>query len=151
MMPLGGFVSDRLTRSHGPHFGRRVVVMAGLALSAICTYLGTISQGTTAVVIFLSLAFGFAACCEGPFWAFLTDSGQSVGAASSILNTGAQVGGFFAPIATPYIAARWGWSWGLYVGSLFAILGIVAVYFVKSEGSLGVPLLRRSAGKGDMM
>ena len=85
-------------------------------------------------MIFLSLAFGFAACCEGPFWAFLTDSGQSVGAASSILNTGAQVGGFFAPIATPYIAARWGWSWGLYVGSLFAILGIVAVYFVKSEG-----------------
>jgi MFS family permease len=151
MMPLGGFVSDRLTRSHGPHFGRRVVVMAGLALSAICTYLGTISQGTTAVVILLSLAFGFAACCEGPFWAFLTDSGQSVGAASSILNTGAQVGGFFAPIATPYIAARWGWSWGLYAGSLFAILGIVAVYFVKSEGLPGVPLLRRGAAKGDMM
>ena len=28
-----------------------------------------------------------------------------VGAASSILNTGAQVGGFVEPIATPYIAA----------------------------------------------
>ena len=93
-------------------------------------------SGTTAVVFFLSLAFGFAACCEGPFWAFLTDTaGESVGAASSILNTGAQIGGFFSPMVTPYIAARLGWSWGLYAGSIFAILGIVALYFVKLQAS----------------
>ena len=36
---------------------------------------------------------------------------------------------------TPYIAARVGWSWGLYVGSLVAILGVVALYFVKLQGS----------------
>jgi MFS family permease len=136
MMPLGGFVSDRITRISGAHLGRRAVPMVGLTLSAVCTYLGTISSETSAVVFFLSLAFGFAACCEGPFWAFLTDTaGQSVGAASSILNTGAQIGGFFSPIMTPYIAARLGWSWGLYAGSLFAILGVVALYFVKLQES----------------
>ena len=96
MMPLGGFVSDRITRIYGAHLGRRVVPMVGLTLSAVCTYLGAVSNETGAVVFFLSLAFGFAACCEGPFWAFLIDtSGQSVGAASSILNTGAQIGGSF--------------------------------------------------------
>ena len=136
MMPLGGFVSDRITRTHGPQFGRRVVPMVALTLSAACTYLGTISSGTGSVVLFLSLAFGFAACCEGPFWAFLTDAaGENVGAASSILNTGAQIGGFFSPIATPYIAARAGWSWGLYVGALFAMLGVVALYFVRLQVS----------------
>ena len=51
-----------------------------------------------------------------------------MGAASSILNTGAQVGGFFAPILTPYIASRAGWSWGLYVGSMVAMSGVVAIY-----------------------
>jgi ACS family glucarate transporter-like MFS transporter len=136
MMPLGGLISDRITRAHGPQLGRRVVPMVGLTLSAVCTYLGVISAGTVAVVFFLSLAFGFAACCEGPFWAFLTDTaGESVGAASSILNLGAQIGGFFSPIVTPYIAARLGWSWGLYVGSLFAILGVIALYFVRLQRS----------------
>ena len=136
MMPLGGFISDRITRAHGAQLGRRVVPMVALTLSAACTYMGAISVGTTAVVFFLSLAFGFAACCEGPFWAFLTDTaGESVGAASSILNLGAQIGGFFSPVVTPYIAERLGWSWGLYAGSLFAILGVVALYFVRLQRS----------------
>jgi MFS family permease len=55
-------------------------------------------------------------------------AGERVGAASSILNTGAQVGGVFAPILTPYIASRAGWSWGLYVGNLVAMSGVVAIY-----------------------
>jgi len=52
-----------------------------------------------------------------------------VGGASSILNTGAQIGGFFAPILTPYIASRAGWSWGLYAGSIMALTGVLAIYF----------------------
>jgi ACS family glucarate transporter-like MFS transporter len=130
IMPLGGLVSDRLTRIYGPQFGRRLVPIVGLTLSAIFTYAGTVSSGIVAVVALLSLAFGLAACCEGPFWASVTEmAGEHVGGASSILNAGAQVGGVFAPILTPYIAARAGWSWGLYAGSLFALSGVVAIYF----------------------
>jgi MFS family permease len=130
IMPLGGVISDRLTRRYGPHVGRRMVPIAGLSLGAALLYFGTLSVGATAVMCF-SLAFGLAACCEGPFWATVTEiAGERVGAASSILNTGAQVGGFFAPILTPLIASRAGWSWGLYTGSLVAISGVIAVYFV---------------------
>ena len=129
-MPLGGLVSDRLTRRYGPQIGRRLVPMAGLSLGAMLTYIATASAGFTAVVC-LSLAFGLAACCEGPFWATVTEmAGEHVGGASSILNAGAQVGGFFAPVLTPLIASRWGWSWGLYAGSLIAVSGVIAVYFV---------------------
>jgi len=50
--------------------------------------------------VYLFLAFGLAAFCEGPLLACVTEiAGERVGAASSILNTGAQVGGFFAPLA----------------------------------------------------
>lgn len=131
ILPVGGLVSDYLTRGKGSHLGRRIVPMLGLTLSAVFTYAGTVVPSVAAVVMCLSLAFGLAACCEGPFWACVTEiAGTRVGAASSILNAGAQIGGFFAPILTPFIASRAGWSWGLYAGSLIALSGVVAIYLV---------------------
>jgi MFS family permease len=114
--------------------------MVGLLLSAVFTYAGTVASRASAAVACLSLAFGLAACCEGPFWASVTEmAGERVGAASSILNAGAQVGGFFAPILTPYIASRAGWSWGLYAGSLVALSGVLAIYIadVRPSGQPG--------------
>jgi MFS family permease len=129
IIPAAGLLSDRLTSRYGAQFGRRIVPMLGLALSAVFTYAGTVVPGVGAAVACLSLAFGLAACCEGPFWASVTEmAGERVGAASSILNTGAQVGGFFAPILTPYIASHAGWSWALYTGSLVTMSGFVAIY-----------------------
>ncbi len=140
IMPLGGLVSDRLARAYGPQFGRRWVPMAGLTLGAVFTCAGTVSAGLIAVACF-SLAFGLAACCEGPFWATVTEmAGDHVGSASSILNTGAQVGGFFAPVLTPMIASRFGWSWGLYAGVAVVSSGIVALYFVKMGRDPGLPV-----------
>ena len=140
IMPLGGLVSDRLARAYGPQFGRRWVPIAGLTLGAVLTCAGTLSAGLIAVAC-SSLAFGFAACCEGPFWATVTEmAGDHVGSASSILNTGAQVGGFFAPVLTPIIASRFGWACGLYAGVLVVCSGIVALYFVKMGPGPGLPL-----------
>ena len=45
--------------------------------------------------------------------------------------SGAQVGGFFAPILTPYIASHFGWSWPLYTGSLASMSGVIAIYLAK--------------------
>jgi ACS family glucarate transporter-like MFS transporter len=130
MMPLGGWISDRLTRSHGAGFGRRAVPMIGLSLGAILLYTSTIVPGNIAAVTMLSLATGFASWCEGPFWACAIEGADGhVGAACGILNTGGNIGGFLAPVITPYIAARAGWSWGLYSGSLMAIIGVIACYF----------------------
>jgi ACS family glucarate transporter-like MFS transporter len=131
MMPLGGWLSDRLTRSRGARFGRRVVPLAGLSLGGVLLFVGTIVSGTAGAVLSLSLATGFVSWCEGPFWAAAIEvAGERVGAAAGILNTGGNLGGFLAPILTPYIASRFGWSWGLYTGSLIAIVGMVACYFV---------------------
>jgi ACS family glucarate transporter-like MFS transporter len=131
MMPLGGWLSDRLTRSYGGKFGRRVVPIVGLSLGALLLYVGTVVPGTAVTVLLLSLATGFASWCEGPFWASTIEvAGKQVGAACGILNTGGNVGGFLAPIVTPYVASRAGWSWGLYSGSLMAIVGVIACYFV---------------------
>jgi len=128
-MPLGGLLSDYLTSRRGPQFGRRIVPMLGLTFGAVFIYAGTIAPGPRTAVACLSLAFGLAACCEGPFWASVTEmAGDRVGAASSILNAGAQIGGLFAPVLSPYIASHAGWSWALYTGGLVALSGVVATY-----------------------
>jgi MFS family permease len=150
MMPIGGWLSDRLTRSHGAKFGRRVVPIFGLSLGALFLYVGTIVSGPAIAVLSLSLATGFASWCEGPFWASTIEvAGKQVGAACGILNTGGNVGGFLAPILTPYIASGAGWSWGLYAGSLMAVVGMIACYFVdptgRTRGSEKVEPLRTSA------
>jgi MFS family permease len=86
--------------------------------------------------VLLSLAIGFSSVCEGPFWSMAIDiGGDDVGSAGGILNTGGNVGGFFAPILTPLIASYAGWSWGLYSGSLMVIAGAVACYFVNPPGT----------------
>ena len=131
MMPLGGLLSDRLTQSYGEKFGRRVVPMFGLSMGALLLYIGTVVPGTAVAVLLLSLATGFASWCEGPFWASTSGvAGKQVGAACGILNTGGNIGGFLAPIVTPFVASRAGWSWGLHLGSLVAIVGVIACYFV---------------------
>jgi MFS family permease len=130
IMPLGGVVSDRLARIRGPQFGRRWVPIVALVIAAMLAVMGTLSTAATAVACF-SVAFGTAACCEGPFWATVTEiGGDHVGTAASILNTGAQIGGFFAPILTPFIGERFGWSFAVYTGALIVSAGAMTIYFV---------------------
>ena len=145
MMPLGGWISDRLTRSHGAKFGRRVVPIVGLGLGALLLCVGTNVSGTLTAVLSLSLATGFASWCEGPFWAATIEvAGKQVGAACGILNSGGNAGGFLAPVLTPIIASSAGWSWGLYAGSLIAIVGMIACYFVDPTGASQSDTRRRS-------
>jgi ACS family glucarate transporter-like MFS transporter len=131
MMPLGGWISDRLTKSYGPRLGRRLVPTVGLSSGAVLLFLATITPGITLTAALLSLAIGFASFCEGPFWSTAIQvGGDDAGTAGAIINTGGNVGGFLAPILTPYIASHAGWSWGLYTGSLIAVGGAIACYFL---------------------
>ena len=126
MTPLGGKVSDLLVASRGQKFGRRSVSMAGMAISAVLLFLGAGGYGVVTTVALLSLALGFATCSEGPFWAVAIEiSGEHVGAACGILNTGGNLGGMLAPVLTPMIAAHFGWAGGLYFGSFMVLIGML--------------------------
>lgn len=124
MMPLGGWVADRLVPHFGRNRARRIVAVAAMPFSAVLLYFGTSLGHPAAVVILLSLALGFAACAEGPFWASAIEAGgRDPGAAGGILNAGGNLGGLLAPILTPYIAARANWSWSLHIASLIVLAG----------------------------
>ena len=81
---------------------------------------------------------GFATCSEGPFWAVAIEiSGEHVGAACGILNTGGNLGGMLAPVLTPMIAAHFGWAGGLYFGSLMVLIGMLTWLLVDPSKKIG--------------
>lgn len=131
MMPLGGWVSDRLIPRWGSKAARRAVAAGGMVLSAALLYAGTNIDHVFLMVALLALALGFASSAEGPFWASAIEAGggQS-GAASGIMNGVGNVGGLIAPVLTPYIAKHAGWSWGLYFGSFVVLAGAMSWFFI---------------------
>lgn len=131
MTPIGGWVSDRMVARYGRKAGLRIVGISGLLLSAVLMYAGANTENIGIAVGLMSLALGFASCSDVTFWAgTINVAGEHVGAACGIMNSGGNLGGFLAPILTPYISSLAGWTWGLYFGSLVAIGGAVAWLFI---------------------
>jgi MFS family permease len=136
MTPLGGWVSDHIgdRRSRS---GRKWVATAGVTLSAGLLCAAATGAGVFLTVAMLALSLGFAAAAEGPFWSTAIEvSGDNVGAACGILNTGGNLGGMLAPVITPLIAKGFGWSGGLYFGCLMVLIS-AATWFLISPAPAG--------------
>ncbi len=130
MTPLGGWLSDRLIRIFGKRTGRPMVPVGCILLSALLLFLGTHVLGSFVVGALLALSFGLASASDGPFWVATIDAGgEDVGAACGVLNTGSNIGGFIAPVLTPFIASLLGWSSALYFGCFVATVG-AAIWFL---------------------
>ena len=138
MTPLGGLISDSLSRRLGRAAGRRTVAATGMTAGALCLAAGVNLSHPLAIAMILSLALGLASCSEGPYWASAIDvGGNEVGAACGILNTGSNVGGAIAPLMTPFIAKGVGWSGALYFGCAVAMVGAIIWFFVDPTARAG--------------
>jgi MFS family permease len=139
MTPLGGFLSDQAVSRFGVKSGKRLVPIVSMILSAILLYAGAGGWGFSTTVFLLSLAVGCAMAPEGAFWSSAIAAGRpSAGAATGIMNCGGNLGGMLGPIITPLIAARFGWSSGLYFASALVLTGMVAWFFIDpSESNVG--------------
>jgi MFS family permease len=137
MTPMGGWLSDGAVAAYGRRNGRRLVPIFALTLSAVLLYLGTSAKNPIAMVSILCAALGCAAATEGPFWVAASEIGSAhPAAAAGVMNTGGSVGGFLAPVITPFIAGRGGWPAALYTGSA-VVLGAVVLWFFMDAGHAG--------------
>ena len=135
-MPLAGWVSDRLIPVLGRGFSRRLIAAGGMTASAVLLFLGTNAGSDWSMVAMLSLALGLAASAEGPAWASAIEAGTGqAGAASGIMNGIGNIGGLIAPVLTPWVAQRAGWSAGLYVGSAVVLAGALAWLFINPDAA----------------
>ena len=135
--PLGGWISDRLTKRYGKRVGRCLVAGVALALAAFFLVLGT--QATDARLATLVLAGGAGALylSSSSFWSVTADlGGPSAGTVSGVMNMGNQLAGAATASLTPWIAAQFGWTASFVVAAALCAVGALAWIFVRPEREL---------------
>ena len=94
------------------------------------------SQAATAPLAAITLAAGVGGLyiSQSSYWSVTADiAGRNAGVVSSIMNTGAQVGGAVTTTLTPWLAERFGWSASFLAAALLAFAGAVAWLGVNPE------------------
>lgn len=123
-MFLGGILSDWLFRRVGPR-SRTFVPAFGMVLGAALTWLGLFAEQPAWVVVWFTLAMGAFGLAEGPCWVMAIGlGGRRGGSSAAIFNTGANLGGLMAPLATPLISAIFhDWRIGIGFASVLCFFG----------------------------
>jgi ACS family glucarate transporter-like MFS transporter len=130
-MVLGGLISDRLVKAWGSRLGRAAVPVAGISLGGFFLFLGLLPNEPAWIVAWFAMAMGAVGTAEGSFWATAVEvGGQRGGSAAGIMNTGGNVGGLLAPILTPFVSKQFGWPWGIGLGSVVCVLGVVLWFWI---------------------
>jgi ACS family glucarate transporter-like MFS transporter len=122
--PVGGWISDRLTKRVGKRAGRCGVAAFGIALSAIFIALGTQVDSARLATVVLAAGAGALYLSQSSFWSVSADiGGPSAGSVSGFMNMGGQIGGALTASLTPAIASHWGWTASFLVAAALCVLG----------------------------
>jgi ACS family glucarate transporter-like MFS transporter len=135
--PLGGSISDILTKRYGKRVGRCGIAVFGLALTAVFLALGT--QVSSAPMACLVLAGGAGSLYLGQssYWSVTAGiAGRSAGSVSGVMNMGGQFGGVVTASLTPLVAAHYGWTGSFLVAAALALCGSLAWLLVDPDGQL---------------
>jgi len=135
--PLGGAVSDALTKQFGSRLGRCSIAALGFALTAIFLVFGSAAHDSRLASVVLAGGAGSLYLSQSAFWAVSADmGGKSAGGLSGFMNMANQIGGALTAIVTPWIGGMFGWSTGFRVAATMAMLGAVAWLFVDPRANL---------------
>jgi MFS transporter, ACS family, glucarate transporter len=135
--PLGGAISDKLTRLYGKRIGRGGIAVFGLLLTAVFLTFGSQVQSARLGSVVLAGGAGALYLSQSSFWSVTADiaSGSS-GSVSGFMNMGNQFGGALTASLTPAIAARFGWTTSFFVAAGLSLLGAAAWMLVDPERTL---------------
>jgi MFS transporter, ACS family, glucarate transporter len=136
---VGGAVSDRLTRTHGPRLGRCVLASVVMVGASIFLVLGSQVESARLASVVLAGGAGALYLAQSSFWSVTADiAGRSSGSVSGFMNMGAQIGGAVTASLTPWIAAHFGWTTSFLVAAGLCLLGAGAWLLVDPRRSLTV-------------
>jgi len=135
--PIGGAISDWLTKRYGSCVGRCAIGVFAFALSAVFLAVGSRVASARLASIVLAGGAGALYLSQSSFWSVTAGiaSGSS-GSVSGFMNMGNQAGGAFTAVLTPVIAEDYGWTTSFLIAAALALLGAVAFLFVDPERSL---------------
>jgi MFS transporter, ACS family, glucarate transporter len=144
--PLGGTISDRLTRSRGPRVGRCYLASVVIAMAAVFLVLGAEVHGARLASVVLAGGAGALYLSQSSFWSVTADiAGSSSGSVSGFMNMGAQIGGAVTASLTPAIASRFGWTASFLVAAALCVTGALAWLLVDPAKTLEADTHERTA------
>jgi len=132
--PLGGLISDWLTRHAGKRFGRCGVAVFGIGLAGVFLAFGSSAQSARLASVVLAGGAGALYLSQSSFWSVTADiSGAFSGSVSGFMNMGGQLGGAVTASLTPWIASRYGWTTSFLAAAVLCALGSLAWLLVNPE------------------
>lgn len=135
--PLGGYISDRMTRKFGKTWGRRAVSMTGMITSAVALFIGVHAQNINVAILGLSLGAGAIYFALAAHWATTIDvSRDHAGTVSGVMNWGGNMGGMISPILTPILVKKLGWTPAFEVAGVIILCGAFLWLLVQPERPL---------------
>jgi ACS family glucarate transporter-like MFS transporter len=135
--PLGGLISDRLTKLRGKRFGRCGLAIFSIALAGAFLVFGSNVASARLASIVLSGGAGALYLSQSSFWSVTADiGGASCGSVSGLMNMGAQMGGAVTASLTPWIASRYGWTASFVAAAAFCVVGALSWLIVDPDLNL---------------
>jgi ACS family glucarate transporter-like MFS transporter len=135
--PLGGWISDRLTKRHGKRIGRCGVAAVSIALCGAFIVLGTRAEDARLASIVLAGGAGALYLSQSSFWSVTSDiAGRSAGSVSGVMNMGSQLGGALTASLTPWLAKYFGWGTSFFAAAALCVVGALAWTVVDPERAL---------------
>jgi MFS family permease len=129
----GGVLGDRLTLRWGARAALRVIPAVCLTLTALVLMAMAVFHGKVAVIALSSIGFGMMDLMLPSAWALcLAIGGSASGAATGMMNTAGQAGGFLCTVLFGYIVHRTG-SYNTPLWFIAAMIFISALIFARID------------------
>jgi ACS family glucarate transporter-like MFS transporter len=137
--PIGGWISDILTKRFGKRVGRCSIASVGLGLAAVFVAYGTQVADARLASIVLAGGAGALYLSQSSFWSVTADlAGKSAGSVSGVMNMSNQIAGTITASLTPFIAGKFGWNASFLVAAALCAAGAVAWWAVNPDEKLSL-------------
>src|SRR5260370_11592144 len=132
---LGGTISDRCAKRFGNlKVARRAVALAGFLLAAVFILPATLTQHSTASVLYSCVAVFGLEVTVGVSWAIPLDiGGDYAGSIASVMNTFGNLGSAVSPVLLAYLVGLYGWNMPFLVCSLLCAGGAMLALGINAE------------------
>ena len=134
---LGGWISDRITRTYGKRVGRCFCASAATLLASAFVGVGTHVRDARVASVVLAGGAGALYLSQSAFWSVSSDiGGRSAGSVSGLMNMGGQFGGATTASLTPFLAKHFGWEMSFWAAAGLCLLSAGAWLMVNPDFQL---------------